>query len=338
MSVGGRPLVSVCCAWFNRPDHVELTMDSLLSQNLSDFEIVVVNDGSTDPVVQEKLARYRDPRIRVIEQPNAGFVNAIRRAISNSSGKYIAIQGSGDVSLPGRLLRQSQYLEANPNVCAVGGRVWNVVHGGPLSGRRTMYRDQIVEPTLSTFLSPNNPISHGEIMIRRDAYDQVGGYRPFFRLAQDRDLGIRLSERWEIHQLDEFVYERSVFVLGGVAGDRKKLLLQQAYSAFARQCHFDRKRMGKDFVDMYGESAGLFRAPNQELAWFCAKQALECLATDDLTGMREFVTYARHEGARGKALAAILVCQVASRSPGIARLAKRLLKRHPRATEWQTRE
>lgn len=97
------PKVSVVCAWYNRVDYISDTIDSLLAQDYPNFDITIVNDGSPDPLVREVLDNYTNPRLRVIHQENTGFTRAIRRAIDESDRTYIAIQGAGDISLPGRL-------------------------------------------------------------------------------------------------------------------------------------------------------------------------------------------------------------------------------------------
>ena len=86
-----KPLVSVCCAYYNRSEFLRSTINGLLAQDYPNFELVVVNDGSTDPAVRSILDSYQDPRLRVIHQSNTGFVAAIRRAIDESRGQYIAI-------------------------------------------------------------------------------------------------------------------------------------------------------------------------------------------------------------------------------------------------------
>src|SRR5690554_1592429 len=95
-----QPRVTIVCAWYNRSEFLLRTVDSLLSQDFDDYEVVIVNDGSTDPRVRELLDGCSDSRLKVIHQENAGFVRAISRAVNYCKSPFIAIQGSGDISYP----------------------------------------------------------------------------------------------------------------------------------------------------------------------------------------------------------------------------------------------
>lgn len=121
------PKVSVVCAWYNRAGYIRDTIDALLAQDLDDYEIIVVNDGSTDPVVRETLDSYDDPRLRVFHRDNVGFVKTMRFAIEQSRSTYIAVQGAGDVSLPARLSRQCALLQGDSELVIVGTWFENVL-------------------------------------------------------------------------------------------------------------------------------------------------------------------------------------------------------------------
>jgi glycosyltransferase involved in cell wall biosynthesis len=154
--------------------------------------VIVVNDGSSDPRVREILDGYRDARLRVIHQDNAGFVQAIRRAIAASQAPFIAIQGAGDVSHPQRLARQYAFLAAHPEVAMAGCRYHNVTKRAGSDDVRRLGKCRNPEPTAAE-IRRGNPFAHGEVMIRRACYDAVGGYRTFFVNSQDKDLWLRLS-------------------------------------------------------------------------------------------------------------------------------------------------
>jgi glycosyltransferase involved in cell wall biosynthesis len=328
------PKVSVCCAWYNRSDAIRGTIDSLLGQRFDSFEIVVVNDGSRDPRVREILSAYSDPRLVVVEQDNAGFVNAIRRAIDESRGEYIAIQGAGDVSYPDRLRRQAGLLDSEPDVGVVGCRCDGVVIGGPGDGFREPGRLLTKEPTIDHFLRPPNPLGHGEVMMRRRSYDAVGGYRPFFKFAQDLDLWIRMARVCQFRILEETLYERRTFHDDGIAADRSKLLLQHKLANFARQCHRDRVENGRDYVDVYGQYAGLFGRPSSAFADFASRQSLQAFAVGDHDSAAFFCRVALRERKTPYALFAAACIAIANRSRFSANLVRSWLLKHPNARRW----
>lgn len=333
-NVQPKPRVSVVCAWFNRADVLTDTINALIAQDHDSFEIIVVNDGSTDPEVKNVLESFEDSRLKVIHQSNTGFVRAIRAAIEASTGDYIAIQGAGDVSLQGRLKQQSSLLDANPAVGIVGCRRTEVVYGGAEHGARAMSSISAKEPVLEDLLYRANPFSHGEVMFRRNIYDAVGGYREFFKFAQDRDLWIRMAPLCEMRIIAEVLYERRSFVADGIASNHGKLALQQALSNFARQCHFDRINNGSDFIDRYGLYGGLFRKPSAAYANSLAKMSIQSYYAGNSEKGRDFSRWAYSEKVTMVTLITSIASYLMSRSTFMLKLSQRVLSIHPKAAIW----
>ncbi|QDY70804.1 glycosyltransferase family 2 protein [Qingshengfaniella alkalisoli] len=265
------PKVSVVSAFYNRADYIRLTLDSLLAQKFDDYEIIIVNDGSPDPNVRAILDSYDDPRLRVIHQANTGFTTAIRNGIAQSSSTYIAIQGAGDVSFPNRLVRQVAFLDANPEYAALGCGYNNALVSAdnpfpPLPVEHAGYNGSAPDAgQLKTEVTPQmimgrNPFTHGEVMIRRAAYDAVGGYRTFFANSQDMDLWLRLIESNRLGVLSDWLYQRHSFAADGIATNLGKLLVQTAYTSVAERCWHQRQSGRKDDVEQYGPLA-LMRMP-----------------------------------------------------------------------------
>lgn len=329
-----RPQVSVVCAWYNRADFISDTLLSLLGQTGVSFEIVLVNDGSSDRRVSEKLSEFRSPLLRVIEQPNAGFVAAIRSAIEAARGEFIAIQGAGDVSLPGRLAAQAAVLRDRPEVGIVGSLRKEVVVGGPADGKSVTAGCRRPTPELKDLVFGSNPFSHGEVMFRRSLYDRVGGYRPFFKFAQDRDLWLRMGEHCGLHVIQEVLYERRSFVHDGVSASKEKLLLQQALSTFARQCYLDRSRYGYDPVDRYGLHAGLFRRPSGAYANFIAKLAIQALFVDHLDDAHFYARRALDEKLTLTTLTTKALISAAGKNSVLRRMMREVLRHHPNSSIW----
>lgn len=226
--------VSVVTGYYNRGALLERTILSILSQTYVDFELIVFDDASPDgsaETLRELSRRLNDPRLRVrIHDRNRGFARGLAEAIAESTGEYIAIQGSGDISLPRRLERQVAVLDADPKVGVVGGWYENVVEGG--SSRR-LRKPDVTGLNLEGLLA-GNVFSHGEVMFRRSVYDQVGGYRTAFAFAQDYDLWLRAIQVSSFAVVPEVVYERMV-QFDGISYQPRKLVLQSRYSLIARR-------------------------------------------------------------------------------------------------------
>ncbi|MGH8106315.1 MAG: glycosyltransferase family 2 protein, partial [Arenimonas sp.] len=181
---------------YNGEGHLAETLDSVLMQEDGDFEFIVVNDGSTDSSVAI-LDRYasQNSRLKVIHQENTGLTRALIIGCSQARGEFIARQDAGDISLPGRLKKQSDFLLNHSDAVMCGCAV---LFTGPLheplyeTSKPMLQLDNGFRKLDIKHLS--GPPHHGGTMFRREAYLKVGGYRPTFMVAQDIDLWLRMSE------------------------------------------------------------------------------------------------------------------------------------------------
>lgn len=204
------PRLSVVMPVYNGARRLAATLDSILSQTFTDFELIVVDDGSTDetPAI---LRRYDDRRLTVLTQENQGITGALIRGCEAARGLAIARHDCGDRSRPERFTKQLAILESEPDVVLVscytayfapGGETLYVVEGDGDSVRQSLLRD-----------SPENIRSishHGSAMFRRDAYVAAGGYRREFRVAQDLDLWMRMAAAGRVAYVPEVLYEATV--------------------------------------------------------------------------------------------------------------------------------
>lgn len=204
------PQVSVVMAVHNDASGLRESVESVLRQDV-DLELVVVNDGSTDATALLLAERASwDPRLRVLHRPHRGLTQSLIEACSLCRGDYVARQDSSDISLPGRLKRQKEALDADPEVVMVscgtrfvgpaGEHLYDVVClEGATERLRTLDANAL-----------RGPSHHGSTMWRRAVYEAVGGYRIQFYLAQDLDLWVRLAERGRHRVLPEIGYQARV--------------------------------------------------------------------------------------------------------------------------------
>jgi glycosyltransferase involved in cell wall biosynthesis len=200
---------------YNAADVLAETLDSILAQSDPDFEVIVVDDGSSDDTPR-LLAAYsgRDTRIRVIAQPNTGITRALIAGCAAAGGRYIARHDAGDLSDPRRLERQRAALDLAPDVVLVS--CWTAYAGPELEplwiARSTGVASQPtdVRDLSARYLASDGPPHHGSAMFRRDAYERAGGYRTAFYYGQDWDLWYRLFELGKFQMIEEVLYTARV--------------------------------------------------------------------------------------------------------------------------------
>lgn len=246
------PQVSVVMSAYNGANHLAETLDSVLSQAGCDFEFIVVNDGSTDDTagILDTYAA-RDNRLQVIHQENTGLTRALIRGCAQASGEFIARHDAGDISLPGRLKLQSEFLRNLPDVVMTGCAVQ---FSGPM--REPLYETSKPMMQLDDGLRQldierlSGPPHHGGTMFRRDAYLKAGGYRAAFVVAQDIDLWLRLSELGRCLGMPEVLYQARLEA-GSISSRRREEQFRSGSLALA--CARQRQAGGNDqsLLDAY---------------------------------------------------------------------------------------
>lgn len=309
--------VSIVSAFYNRADYVADSVRSLLDQTHADLEIILADDGSTDGTLAE-LRRFDDPRLTVIGQDNAGFVTTMNRMIARATGDYIAVHGSGDLSLPDRVAKQAALLDANPGVGVVSCfiRARDETH-------KPAGWDQPLPVPLRAQMIRFNPFSHGEIMFRKNLFDQVGGYRPLFRFAQDRDLWLRMGRLCGYGVVPEALYER-YNLPGSVSRSPDKVVLQKKLASFAVDCAHSVDAQGRDMVDRHGELALLLAERNPTVGRQLARLGLGFVRRGDVDGGKALLHAAARESNGPIPIIAGLLSRLPSASP-----LWRLLNRKP---------
>jgi len=253
------PEVSVVMSVYNGAPSLRETMDSVLSQEGIDLELIVVNDGSTD-ATGEILAEYisRDSRVNAISQENQGLTRALIAGCAQGRGKYIARQDCEDVSLPGRFARQRDILEANPVAVMVSCATRFV---GPSD--EELYTVAQLSKELEEGLGQlavekvRGPSHHGSMMFRRSTYDQVGGYRAAFPVAQDLDLWMRLAEVGRCLAIPDVLYQAKM-TAGSISATRRREQFRAALSILACAAARRARRSEADVLSSWeSELAGL---------------------------------------------------------------------------------
>jgi len=210
------PAVSVVMAVRDGAPWVAGAIESILGQTLTDLELIVVDDGSTDdtPLL---LAGVRDPRLVVERQAHAGLTRALGRALARARAPLVARLDADDVARPDRLERQRAFLAAHPEVGLLGTAARVVDEAGREVGTIQPPED---DTTIRRALIRRNPFVHSSIMARRALVAQAGGYDPDFPVAQDYDLWLRLGQLTRMANLPEALVTRRL-VAGRVTAARE---------------------------------------------------------------------------------------------------------------------
>ena len=188
-----QPTVSVALAVYNAEKYLAAAIDSILNQTFPDFELIVINDGSTDKSLKI-LQRYadRDPRIRLFSRENRGIAKTRNELTQLAQGELIAVMDADDVMMPDRLANQVAFLGSHPEVVCVGGAHDFIDEAGRVLFRKEDPSDDGTIQQLA--LQGYTPINHPSAMIRRDALLQIGGYPENMATVGDLDLFLRLGE------------------------------------------------------------------------------------------------------------------------------------------------
>lgn len=201
------PLVSVIMSVYNGLAYLEQAVESILRQSFDDFEFIIVNDGSTEPV-GELLSRIRDPRIVLIDQENMGLTRSLNKCISLARGKYLARMDADDVSMPQRLKRQVAAMEANPSLDLIASYYEVIDEKGRACDSKALIQDPVYRLWRLQF---HNVYGHGTVLLRKRAIVAAGGYDETYTVAQDYELWSRISKRDNTLVIPEVLYQyRSV--------------------------------------------------------------------------------------------------------------------------------
>src|SRR5580698_6504694 len=195
------PTVSVVLSVKNGGSDLPPALDTILKQSFADFELIAINNGSTDGT-RAFLDRVADPRVRAFHQEDMGLAAALNRGISLTRGRYIARQDHDDLADPSRIAKQVDFLDTHPDHALVGTRA-EIWVGDTPSGR---FHDHPTENEILQFdLLFNNPFVHSSVMMRKSALDHVGGYTtdPARQPPEDYELWSRIARHYRVANLAE---------------------------------------------------------------------------------------------------------------------------------------
>src|SRR5690554_967859 len=201
------PLISVVIPTYNRADFLKEAIDSVLAQTYPNFEILVVDDGSTDNT-RDILKEYsQEPRFRYFYQKNQGQSVARNYALSEARGDFVCFLDSDNRWLPYKLEVSLQAFRDHPDVSIVYGDIITINEKGQEVSRQNMRR---YSGRITPYLFQDNCVSMNTSMTRRQCFNEMGGLEVGRRAADDYELWLRFSARYKFLYIREFLAEYRV--------------------------------------------------------------------------------------------------------------------------------
>lgn len=199
------PLISVVLPVYNGEKYLSEAIDSILKQTFTDFELIIINDGSTDAsLVIAQQYQTEDERIILVSQENIGLVASLNKGIALSKGKYIARMDADDISLANRFYEQVNLLEQGFDLC--GCHFHFITESGQLSKSRVVAIDPNFQ---SVILTRSTPFAHGSVMIRKSFLldNNLLYSHEKYKSAEDYYLWVQCFEKGaKITNVDEYLF------------------------------------------------------------------------------------------------------------------------------------
>jgi glycosyltransferase involved in cell wall biosynthesis len=198
------PVVSVIIPTYNRSKYVQEAIDSVLAQDYKEFELIVVDDGSTDDT-EEVLKAFYLKKIIYVKQENQGESAARNLGVSMSQGKYIAFLDSDDLWSPDKLSLQVPILDANPDIVVVFCQSWQIDSEGQRITQQPLgLHTKAADFTVENLLMYNKiPAGSSTCLIRRSVLEEAGGFSIDIRYGDEWDLWLRISTNGKMFFLNK---------------------------------------------------------------------------------------------------------------------------------------
>ena len=211
------PHVTVLLAVHNGERHLRASIRSVLAQTFEDFELLVVDDASTDGT-REILDAFAEPRMRILTNTeNLGLTRSLNRGLREARGRYVARQDADDLSDPPRLARQVALLERRPELALVATQYRRIDDSGEVESAREVPTEAVDIRWRLLFL---NAFTHSSVTFRRDVVLALSGYDETYSYAQDYDLWSRIAATHEVAALPESLvcYRRTADSMTATSG------------------------------------------------------------------------------------------------------------------------
>jgi glycosyltransferase involved in cell wall biosynthesis len=317
-----KPKVSVIMAAYNMEKYLAEAIESMLSQTFKDFELIIVNDKSTDST-HNIISRYaeKDSRIKAIDnKDNIGFTRSLNVGLKVAKGKYAAILDADDASLPDRLKTEFEYMEKHKKVFLVGGSI-NYMDGDS----KLLNKDVPISgfERIKERLKERNCFWHSTIMFRNTGKIT---YREKFKYSQDYDLYTRIITMGKI--IENLPHVLTNYRIHGTSTSYARRTIQSMFVSKISEFYKQRLETGKDDYDNFDPKSILsYNVEDSKDESVLQQEMKSSWEASDFPRARRFaLKYMKHKGLRPKALSYYLLSLLPGRSIRLLRSVKRRIK------------
>lgn len=253
-------MISVVMPTYNAERFVDAAVQSILSQTFTDFELIVVDDGSTDRTL-ELLRGYerRDPRVRVLQADHGGGSRAMNRGAAEARGEWIAVMHADDEALPQRLAKQVEAAQRMPGVVVWGSYGQHINEQGQVLGL-SRFGPESIDDFEQRFADGRDVnVLHPTAMLRRDVFERVGGYDPSFQNCEDMELFMRMAHHGGVVVVPEPLVR---YRLHANTNSMKRFFVQR------ENTHYVRDRRRAELAGDEAVSLEIFRKQRAARGWW----------------------------------------------------------------------
>jgi glycosyltransferase involved in cell wall biosynthesis len=221
------PLITVLLPVHNAASYLAASIESILNQTFRDFELIIINDGSTDNSANI-ISSFSDPRMVLVNNgKNLGLIASLNKGITLAKGKYIARMDADDISLPERFQKQVAKMESDPGIAALASFVDFINEDGEITGVWNTDREAVSEKEIRSLMQKTNCIAHPSVMMHT-ATAKKFLYRQKQKGAEDWDLWMRiLADGKRIEKLPEVLLHYRIHPASVTAGDKAAIPLER---------------------------------------------------------------------------------------------------------------
>lgn len=202
-------MISIVMSVYNGEKFISKAIESVLNQTYSNFEFIILDDGSFDNslnIIQEYSKR--DSRIRIISKKNTGLTKSLNIGLNLACGQYIARIDSDDVWEKSKLAKQVQFLESYSNYALIGSAYNEIDENDIIIKHNQTVLLTTTDSQIKERIVYCNPFLHSAVLFRTEVLQSIGGYNEDFKYTQDYELWIRIMSKYKVANLSDILVSR----------------------------------------------------------------------------------------------------------------------------------